>query len=516
MKSRMRDAESSTTSKHLVDKIKKESASFRDELNADSKITSMANANSISNIARLQDIGDSYAKKIEFEKRRIADLDEQIAQYEAKIKESRAKLGGASGIKESNELITKKIKGLENKLSKALQKYNEAVAHNKQLRNQIDQLRRERKVFDTIYTKLEDELNQKRKEMKEVIEKSEKAQEERKKAERRMRDLKDRAAKDQENFNQRWKQLAEEIEQDKNPQKSTSKFDTLKSNSQIAASSPGKTEEKVRKSSPVHKNMGEQEGSHVAINDVKSHEEAFEKIKAATGIHDIDELVKFFVEAEDENYSLFNYVNELNAELDKLESQVQDVKREIDKFKDSGQNKDTQKKKLLEELEEKLKKTERKSQIYEERYQETMKTINALKIGIHSIFDRIGCNNETVQEMLGVGGVTEANMMQYLGIIEQRTNEILQMYAACQAKSSHELQSTVANNSGSNPQLVINANKEKKYDIGATLNSSFERSGSESDEDPTLPLGKEELLDKARKRLQKKAENAKSKKASKR
>lgn len=32
----------------------------------------------------------------------------------------------------------------------------------------------------------------------------------------------------------------------------------------------------------------------------------------------------------------------------------------------------------------------------------------------------------------GHAGVTEANMMQYLGIIEQRTNEILQMYAAVQ------------------------------------------------------------------------------------
>ena len=34
--------------------------------------------------------------------------------------------------------------------------------------------------------------------------------------------------------------------------------------------------------------------------------------------------------------------------------------------------------------------------------------------------------------MLGNQGVTESNMMQYLGIIEQRTSEILQAYAASQ------------------------------------------------------------------------------------
>jgi hypothetical protein len=36
-----------------------------------------------------------------------------------------------------------------------LVKYNEALAHNKQLRQTIDNLRRERLVFDQIYKKLE-------------------------------------------------------------------------------------------------------------------------------------------------------------------------------------------------------------------------------------------------------------------------------------------------------------------------------------------------------------------------
>lgn len=41
-------------------------------------------------------------------------------------------------------------------------------------------------------------------------------------------------------------------------------------------------------------------------------------------------------------------------------------------------------------------------------------------------------SNSSVEEMLGNQGVTESNMMQYLGIIEQRTSEILQAYAASQ------------------------------------------------------------------------------------
>lgn len=48
----------------------------------------------------------------------------------------------------------------------------------------------------------------------------------------------------------------------------------------------------------------------VSVERVQNFEEAFLKIKAATGISDIDELVRTFIKNEDQNFSLFNYVNE--------------------------------------------------------------------------------------------------------------------------------------------------------------------------------------------------------------
>lgn len=44
--------------------------------------------------------------------------------------------------------------------------------------------------------------------------------------------------------------------------------------------------------------------------------------------------------------------------------------------------------------------------------------MNALKVGIHSIFERIGCSIDIVPELIGSTGVTESNMMHYLGVIE--------------------------------------------------------------------------------------------------
>lgn len=42
-------------------------------------------------------------------------------------------------------------------------KFNESLAQNKNLRERIDTLRRERVVFDSIYKKLERELHEKKK-----------------------------------------------------------------------------------------------------------------------------------------------------------------------------------------------------------------------------------------------------------------------------------------------------------------------------------------------------------------
>ncbi len=64
-------------------------------------------------------------------------------------------------------------------------------------------------------------------------------------------------------------------------------------------------------------------------------------------------------------------------------------------------------------------------------WKQTLRVLNSLKVGVQNIFENVGCANEHTLELVGTHGVTESNMMQYMGIIEMRTNEILQMYAAC-------------------------------------------------------------------------------------
>ena len=59
------------------------------------------------------------------------------------------------------------------------------------------------------------------------------------------------------------------------------------------------------------------------------------------------------------------------------------------------------------------------------------------------------------REMLGEGGVSDGNMMQYLGIIEQRTNEILQLYAVSQSTQHGEGGNTLASLLGQGPRRLL-------------------------------------------------------------
>ena len=399
-------------------------------------------------------------------------------------------------MRENNIKTQKQIQILENRLDKSLLKFNEALAHNKQLRESIDNLRRERQAFDNIYKKLEKDLTEKKQEMTKIVELSNVAYEVRDRAQQEMVMLKMQADKEQEKFERDWKELGKLIENDR-------KMKELMRQREKAGIGPGgkvEDEDKLRKK--IIKGTAvisrDKEAQQKALQKVQSYEEAFAKIQQSTGISDIDELVATFIEAEDKNFSLFNYVNELNNEVEKLEEQIDMTRREILRYRGVGENRDDHRKRMLQDLEDKLAKTEAKAEQYEARAARTMATVNELKKGIEDTFNRIGCNSEGVSAALGNQGVTESNMMQYLGIIEQRTNEILQMYVAVKMQeegqdiSSAELQAQLASIAGHGPAVPLGAGEVKVTPPSAGDDVDSEEDSDEEEEDDH-PLSREEL-----------------------
>ena len=75
---------------------------------------------------------------------------------------------------------------------------------------------------------------------------------------------------------------------------------------------------------------------------------------------------------------------------------------------------ESQRKQILADLERRLARTEAKSEQYERKHEAATATVSALKQGVHSVFDKLGCDSALNLELLGSEGVTEANLMQYV------------------------------------------------------------------------------------------------------
>lgn len=465
---------------------------------------------------RLNDQLDVYTRKIEVEQRKVAELSAQVEEVKDNIDTQQRDIldwSGRSGVanaaKDSNQAIQKQIRQLENRLEKALVKFNEALAHNKELRQEIDGLRRERVVFDSIYKKLERELDHKKKEMANIIEISNSAYESRDQAQQEMQALKKQLEEEQAAFEEEWKDLGRIIEADR------ARKQNRKQAAEIEQRGEMTVEEEVGMKKKLIKGTWaiarDKASMHVQAEKVQTYEEAFARIMDATNIHSIDELVDTFINAEDKNFTLFNFVNELTSEIEKLEEQIQDIKAEVEKYRGQDMNSDHQRKKILKDLEEKLGRTETKAEQYDAKFAHSTKILGSLKDGIHSIFSNIGCNMTGVSEVLGTGGVTEGNIMTYLGLIEQRANEMLAVHN--QILKQREGEESHATGVAAGPQSAAGATHINI--LPPTTGDEYDEEEESDDEEETRPLTREELKARAQKQMTKKEASAKKKSRSK-
>ncbi|KAI9017712.1 hypothetical protein BC832DRAFT_44214 [Gaertneriomyces semiglobifer] len=435
--------------------------------------------------------GESYNRKIRYLMTEVAELDNALAALDKEIEQQRSDLGGVNAASENSAAIQKQIRILENRLDKALVKFNKSLAVNKKLRGTIDNLRRERAVFDNIYRKFERELADQKKAMADIIEASNSAYEARDEAQARIIVLREKSEKEQQAYIQEVKELDRTLEQDRR----LKEFMATK----IADRHPddydgaegglaGKKEGKKKEKTSLKTRLSSQD----ALNDtVEAYEATFANIQKETGVSSIKELIKRMKTVEDENFSLFNYVNEVNNDIEQMAEEITDVQRKIDALRVQHAVEETEMTTVLRGLETQLTGCNEKHAKYESQYNEMVDTVSQLREGVQRIVskfdtllpsarkqtppaglsgDQTGedtvlnkitedeiaqrpfrddtavladaadapgpeANLDTPRRTIDVPsdvviatGVTDNNLLQYLGMLEQKTNELLTMY----------------------------------------------------------------------------------------
>ena len=420
-----------------IEKLTRENRKMKQDLN-DARASPSNRAEqklSAEKLSRTTEQKDTLDRRLQEEAERATKLDEQTELIQtrlAQIRSEMAKRGGKNAVKEIETGIQKNIGILENRLNTALQKFNETITANKELRVHIDGLRRERQVFDGIYKKLEAELAGKKREMANIIEQANAAYEARDQAQAQMAALKQQADKEHAEFEKEWRELGRLIENDKKMKEFMRQKERRRLEESLRDANAKQEEEKRKaQKQAMQQAQMKEDANRMNQEKLKIYEEAFSKIQAATGITNIDELVDSFIEAEDKNFSLFNYANTLTADLEKLETEAGGLKGENAQLK--GHNlstKDSAKQKALMQLEERWTKTEKKAEHYEQLYQQSSKTLTSVRAAIQSIFNRIGCNSVETIERVGTPNISESSMLKFLAAIEERTMEIVSLHQA--------------------------------------------------------------------------------------
>ncbi|CAH3119929.1 unnamed protein product [Pocillopora meandrina] len=382
------------------------------------------------NVEKLVELLEREAQaqqELKKEKEAIAGLDEKVAAMREKINQQSKKMGGSKDVYQEKHVANMKLtRILENRLDEMTKKFSIALTGNLKLREHINHVEGQKARFLDLHKRLQAELVEGKKEIDRISEVATTHFTIRDEAQHRMASLRERADREMAVYNAEIKDVKRILEHDRKLRA----FMTTKAEDRASILEDELMVRAIKKYE-AQLNGLQQETSKF--------EEIFDKIKEATGIEDTDTLVESFIENEDRNFALYNYVNNMNTEIENLKDDIRRLKDEIELIKKEGVDSDVHRKEILNELEQKMVEVTDELTLVNKEYKASRRQLELLKPKVESVFNSIECDRSSIAELLGIGvSIDDNNIMQYLGIIEQKCNELLQNKALEKIKKLNE------------------------------------------------------------------------------
>lgn len=382
------------------------------------------------NVEKLVELLEREAQaqeELKKEKEAIAGVDEKVAVMREKINQQSKKMGGSKDVYQEKHVANMKLtRILENRLDEMTKKFSIALTGNLKLREHINHVEGQKARFLYLHKRLQAELIEGKKEIDRISEVATTHFTIRDEAQHRMASLRERADREMAVYNAEIKDVKRILEHDRKLRK----FMTTKAEDRASILEDELMVRAIKKYE-AQLNGLQQETSKF--------EEIFDKIKEATGIEDTDTLVESFIENEDRNFALYNYVNNMNTEIENLKDDIRRLKDEIELIKKEGVDSDVHRKEILNELEQKMVEVTDELTLVNKEYKASRRQLELLKPKVESVFNSIECDRSSIAELLGIGvSIDDNNIMQYLGIIEQKCNELLQNKALEKIKKLNE------------------------------------------------------------------------------
>ncbi|XP_062401052.1 coiled-coil domain-containing protein 114 [Sardina pilchardus] len=367
---------------------------------------------------------DEIEEQMDAERQNQAELQQEISEIRRKLEETkRGEVSVAQSVMDQTHHTQKATRTLENKLDRALTRFSEQLTRNSHLREDLETLRVERLRFQQLLRRLEKELLETRKEVGDVISMSTAAYDARVEAQTKMTMLREKAVKDLAQYSAEMKELERVIAHERR----LKEFMSTKCNERSTQDEGQDIASKQE--------MKDQRRMESGEDHVETLEEVFRKIQTVTGENDLDLLVTKFIQVEDRNFALFNYVNEQNNQAETLRDEINQTKEELEQFHLVAQQQEEAHRAMLREVEEQQGDAQAQAQEHEAQANAVSKILDQIKTGVNNLFQKIDCDSAVLEDLLGSSsGIRDNNIMTYLGQVEQRANELLTVQAYVNSK----------------------------------------------------------------------------------
>eukprot|EP00794_Sanderia_malayensis_P011084 gene11084-12252_t len=319
----------------------------------------------------------------------------------------------------------KSIRTLENRLNQATVKFNAVLARNTTHRQSIEYIAVQRTRYLDLQKKLLSVFMQGKKEKGRLIDLSKELYTMREEAEHRMKYLKDKSERDSNAFNSELKDLVRIIDHDKKLQE----FMNTKRQDLSIMYEQAIQQRKDKKSVNNVK---------VLQKEVENYNEIFKRLVEVSGDTNVDEMVNKFIDTDDKNFALFNYVNEQNIQCKQYQIGIEQLKKDISALKTSCGNTTAERTTINKELEEKYDQISQERITSNKLYKNSKKVIQQAKESVWNLFTKMTNQTTTIQMFLGNSEISEENILQFLGEIERKTNEMLQLKLMIAIKENNE------------------------------------------------------------------------------
>lgn len=326
------------------------------------------------------DVLAAHIRRIQAEKEQIESI---IAQTESLEKEQmrRRQLVGSNDASRNNANAQKQIHMLENRLNDALVKFNTKVQENKKLRDLISEKRRDRCLYDDIYRKLEFEILAQKQQMRRGTRERQETAELRDQAEADLAMAKKELQKSKaalEADREELQSLKDKIKEENGKDRPHSYRKTTPSSSSSAEIS---TEEKEQCNDDMYDIFEVEE---------KTLDGLLEKVMQLSGMDNVDTLIERLSGLEEQNLSRFQYITELEAEVGRVEDDIINATKELERMKNKGLNHQMEQLKERDRAKQNRQKINEKVQALDKEYESQVELWEKMRTGIAHAHNELG------------------------------------------------------------------------------------------------------------------------------